>query len=95
MSSNSASRPVRFETWRLATISVVVALVFIAFLARLIRLQIFEGANYKTSAVDNYTFEVSVPAPRGIIFDRNGYILARNVASYNVIITPANLPDYA
>ena len=95
MSSNSASRPVRFETWRLATIYVVVALVFIAFLARLIRLQIFEGANYKTSAVDNYTFEVSVPAPRGIIFDRNGYILARNVASYNVIITPANLPDDA
>ena len=44
-------------------------------------------------AVDNYTNEVSVPAARGIIYDRNGYILARNLASYNVVITPANLPD--
>ncbi|MCK7506326.1 MAG: hypothetical protein MZV70_21235 [Desulfobacterales bacterium] len=25
--------------------------------------------------------------------DRNGYVLARNVASYNVVITPADLPD--
>ncbi len=35
----------------------------------------------------------ALPAPRGIIYDRNGYILARNVASYNVTITPAYLPD--
>ena len=35
----------------------------------------------------------SDPAARGIIYDRNGYILARNVASYNVVITPAGLPD--
>lgn len=93
MSSNSASRPVRFEVWRLVAIYIVVALVFVIFLARLVRLQVFDGANWKISAVDNYTNQVSVPAPRGIIYDRNGYILARNVASYNVIITPANLPD--
>ena len=30
---------------------------------------------------------------RGIVYDRNGYVLARNIASYNLIITPANLPD--
>ena len=93
MSSNSVPRSVRFEAWRLVTVYVVVVLVFVAFLFRLLRLQVIEGANWKTSAVDNYTFEVSVPAPRGIIYDRNGYILARNVASYNIIITPANLPD--
>ncbi len=31
--------------------------------------------------------------PRGIIYDRNGTILARNIASYSVVITPAALPD--
>ena len=31
--------------------------------------------------------------PRGIIYDRNGYVLARNIPSYNVVITPASLPD--
>ena len=72
MSSNSVPRSVRFEAWRLVTVYVVVVLVFVAFLVRLLRLQVIEGANWKTSAVDNYTFEVSVPAPRGIIYDRNG-----------------------
>ncbi len=93
MSSGPVPRPVRFETWRLAAIYGLVAFTFIALLLRLLNLQVFEQPAWKTSAVDNYTNEVSVPAPRGIIYDRNGYILARNLASYNVIITPADLPD--
>lgn len=88
-----SDRPVRFETWRLIVIYVIVLFAFTALLLRLINLQIFQNANYSASAVDNYTSEISVPAPRGIIYDRNGYILARNVASYNIIITPANLPE--
>ena len=47
----------------------------------------------KAQADDNRTRQISEPAPRGIIYDRNGAILARNVASYNVVITPAYLPD--
>jgi len=93
MSSGSMPRPVRFETWRLVTIYIVVALAFTGLLFRLINLQVIEGSNWTASAVDNYTNEVSMPAPRGIIYDRNGYILARNLASYNVVITPADLPD--
>lgn len=88
-----SDRPVRFETWRLGVIYVIVLFAFTALLLRLINLQIFQNENYSASAVDNYTSEISVPAPRGIIYDRNGYILARNVASYNIIITPANLPE--
>ena len=37
--------------------------------------------------------EISLPAARGIVYDRNGYVLARNIASYNLVITPATLPD--
>ncbi len=33
------------------------------------------------------------PTQRGIIYDRNGIVLARNVASYNVTVTPAFLPE--
>ena len=93
MSSGSTPRPVRFETWRLAIVYIAMFLVLIALLFQLINLQALKGSDYKISAVDNYTKEVNVPAPRGIIYDRNGYILARNLASYNVVITPANLPD--
>ncbi len=93
MSSNSLPRQARFETWRLATVYLALILVFIGLLFRLLNLQIFQGSNWVTRAIDNYTNEVSVPAARGIIYDRNGYILARNLASYNIVITPAGLPD--
>lgn len=92
MSTGSDSRPVRFETWRLGLIYGVVALTLTGFVIRLINLQVFDVDLYRAQAVENFTREVSVPAPRGIIYDRNGYILARNVAAYNVVITPANLP---
>ena len=93
MSARTPSRPARFEPWRLTTVYIGVVLAFSGLFYQLVNLQVFKGADYKTSAVDNYTNDVSVPAPRGIIYDRNGYILARNVASYNIIITPSDLPD--
>lgn len=92
MSSDPISRPVRIEAWRLNTIYVIVLLAFSGLLFRLINLQVIEGDEWTGRAIDNYTNEVSVPAPRGIIYDRNGYVLARNIASYNIVITPANLP---
>jgi len=82
----------RFEAWRLYIIYVLVFLVLSGLFFRLVNLQVFQTADWSAQAVENYTKKVSVPAPRGIIYDRNGYILARNLASYNVTITPANLP---
>ena len=92
MSSGSTSRSVRFETWRLSSIYIVVFLALSGLLFRLVNLQVFGNSSWAARAVENYTKQVSVPAPRGIIYDRNGYILARNLASYNVVITPAELP---
>ncbi len=93
MSSSSASHPVRFERWRLFTVYAVIFLAFTSLLFRLLNVQVAQGSQWAARAVDNYTNEVSVPAPRGIIYDRNGYILARNLASYNIVITPADLPN--
>jgi penicillin-binding protein 2 len=93
MSSGSVSRPPRFDTWRLNAVYAVIFLGLAGLLFRLITLQVIEGENWKISAIINYTKRVSVPAARGIIYDRNGYILASNLASYNIVITPAGLPD--
>ncbi|MCC7117351.1 MAG: hypothetical protein IT310_02405 [Anaerolineales bacterium] len=93
MSSNSASHPVRFERWRLGFVYAAIFLGLTGLLSRLVYLQVVQGQNWVIRATDNYTEKVSVPAARGIIYDRNGYILARNIASYNIVITPANLPD--
>ncbi len=71
----------------------VIALVVGTIIVRLVTLQIFSGQAWLDQAVENYVTEVSIPAQRGIIYDSNGYILARNIASYNVVITPAGLPD--
>jgi penicillin-binding protein 2 len=91
----SANTPADFRTepWRVLILYFAVVVVFSLLAFRLINLQIFEGENWQVRAQDNFTREISVPTSRGIIYDRNGVILARNVASYNVVITPAYLPD--
>jgi penicillin-binding protein 2 len=80
-------------SWRLWVIYGVVALVMGSLLFRLISLQVVQGTNWLDQAVENYTTTVSIAPARGIIYDRNGYILAGNVASYSIVITPAELPD--
>ncbi|MDI6769995.1 MAG: penicillin-binding protein 2 [Anaerolineales bacterium] len=85
--------PSRFQGGRFLTIYIVIGLVFAVFLSRLFNLQILQGVEWTTQAEKNRTRQVSLPPARGIIYDRNGIVLARNVASYNIVITPAYLPD--
>lgn len=93
MSSSSYPQSSRFETWRLFIIYGIVFVALTALLGRLLVLQAFSGTDWIDQAIANYTKTISDPADRGIIYDRNGYVLARNIASYNIVITPADLPD--
>lgn len=90
---STASPNAGFEAWRMWVLVAIVGVVFVLLLMRLLTLQVFQAPNWTDQAVENYTTTVSQPAARGIIYDRNGYILADNIASYNVVITPADLPD--
>ena len=81
------------KTWRIITFGVIVGLIIVIYLGRLFAIQILQHSSWLAKADDNRTTEINLPAPRGIIYDRNGTILARNIASYNVVITPASLPD--
>ncbi|MGB8983083.1 MAG: penicillin-binding transpeptidase domain-containing protein [Anaerolineales bacterium] len=92
MSSQTANR-YQVPMWRILFVYGLLVAVVIGLTSRLLTLQVFEDQTWIDQSVDNYTYEISDPAARGIIYDRNGYILARNVASYNVVITPAGLPD--
>ena len=92
MSSGTVSKP-SIEAWRFQLVYVVVAVVIVSLLYRLVNLQVLQHDDYLEQSVENYKANLTLPAPRGIIYDRNGFVLARNVASYNVVITPANLPD--
>ena len=91
--STTTSPQHQTQAWRLWAIYGVVALVIGALLFRLMTLQVIQGTDWLDQAVENYTTTESIAPPRGIIYDRNGYIVAGNIAAYNVVITPANLPD--
>jgi len=84
---------VRFQSWRNMVVYGILVGVLVIFVARLFNLQIMNGISYVVQATSNRTETISVAAPRGIIFDRNGIVLAQNAASYNIVITPASLPD--
>lgn len=91
MEGNSGGN--RIVTWRMWLLSAVVPVLLAIFIVRLYQLQIFEGAYYAERAVSNRLRRVSLPAPRGVMYDRNGVLLASNVPSFNIMITPALLPD--
>ncbi len=93
MSVTSSPRNLHYETWRLFLVFAAILVVLAILMARLLSLQVVGSQQWIDAAVENYTKDISTAAVRGIIYDRNGYILARNVASYNVSITPAYLPD--
>lgn len=92
MSSQTANK-YEAPLWRILFVYAVIVAVVFVIVYRLLDLQVLGEQSWSLQAVDNYEDTIIDPAPRGIIYDRNGFILARNVASYNVVITPAGLPD--
>lgn len=89
---NSSRNYGHFQGWRMIVVLALVAAVFVFYMFRLLSLQVIAGQVYVDQANENRIKNVSEPTQRGIITDRNGFVLARNAPSYNITITPANLP---
>ena len=90
--NNRGNTSERLEGWRIKVLYFMIFAIFGYYAIRLFDLQILHSNTYLGQSVENRTREISVTTQRGIILDRKGVVLARNIASYNVIITPANLP---
>lgn len=54
--------------------------------ARLLYMQIVEGADYRAAADGNRIRSVPVQASRGVMYDRNGILLAGSRPAYSVVI---------
>ncbi|GAG86546.1 unnamed protein product, partial [marine sediment metagenome] len=91
--NNTSSLQNLLKPWRIVAFMVALGLIFLIFSVRLLSLQVFQADSWVAKAEDNSTKEFNLPSLRGIILDRNDVVLARNVPSYNVVITAANLPD--
>lgn len=73
---------------RVVALAMVVAAVFGVLGFRLWYLQVLTGEEYNAWAQATHTREVKIPAERGVIYDRDGKVLANNVPGLNVTVVP-------
>jgi penicillin-binding protein 2 len=78
---------------RLLILQALIVVVIAVLIGRLWQLQMVAGEQYRLLSDRNRLREVDVPAPRGVIYDRDGQILARNRPSFSVVLVPGDLPQ--
>lgn len=91
--SSSSSNTNNFGKGRVLVFYIGIGVILAIFVVRLFNLQVIQHDEYLQKAENNSTSTVTTAATRGIIYDRNGFILAENIPSYNITITPALLPE--
>lgn len=64
-------------------------------LGRLYYLQIVRGDDYRRFSQEYSIREVIVPAPRGLIIDRNGKVLASNQPTLDLVVIPQYVQDWS
>lgn len=75
---------------RFATLGIIILVVLGALLVRLWTIQVLNGESYALLAEQNRVQEISLDAPRGRIYDRNGVELVTNRAVLAVSVDPAH-----
>lgn len=78
---------------RLLLLRGIIVLAAVILIGRLWQIQMIAGEKYRLLSDQNRLRDVDVPAPRGVIYDRQGKILARNRPSFTVVIIPGDLPE--
>lgn len=78
---------------RLMLLRGLVLLAFFVLAAQLWRLQIVEGSRYQLRAEANHLRVLSIPAQRGVIYDRQGRLLVRNEPSFTAAMVLADVPE--
>ena len=78
------------RTWGFAAL-IAVSMLFI--IARLFELQVVNFEHFSDLSRGNRIRIEPLPPTRGLIFDRNGEVLAENLPSYQLAITPEEVPD--
>jgi penicillin-binding protein 2 len=91
MQTNSPHAQEQQQANKAAILGYVIVLAAIVLLARLTWLQIIQTGYYKNRAVDNSTRVTFLRAPRGVIYDRHGNLLATNKQTISLIAIPNQL----
>ena len=78
---------------RAGTSIIGMMLLLLILILSLTKLQIFEHKHFTTLSQDNRVKVQPLPPTRGLIYDRNGIILAQNVPTHSLEITPERVKD--
>lgn len=89
----NTQREIYYFRLRLALSLGFVLVLLSTLLARLVYLQVLKHNHYQTMAENNRISVVPIVPNRGMIFDRNGEMLARNYSGYTLEITPGKAAD--
>nr|VFK64824.1 MAG: penicillin-binding protein 2 [Candidatus Kentron sp. UNK]VFK71249.1 MAG: penicillin-binding protein 2 [Candidatus Kentron sp. UNK] len=89
---NSAGESSLFRA-RLILAHGVIILLSLVLIAQLTKLQVFKHEHFQTLSHENSVKIVPLSPSRGLIFDRNGVVLARNIPSYSLEVVPEAVPN--
>lgn len=76
---------------RATVVMVAILLVFSILLGRIFWIQTVDFDKYLKKVIDQMTTQSRVAAERGIIYDRNGNVLATNITTYRIFISPLSI----
>lgn len=82
-----STEAVRRSTW----LGLLIFGVFAILLVRILLIQTVGFEKYQTKVLEQITTESKVPAARGKIYDRNGNVLATNITTYRVFVSPSSI----
>ncbi len=78
---------------RVVICCVLIACMSVIILARLFQLQVIDYQHFATLSEDNRVKIVPVAPTRGLVFDRNGTVIAQNVPTYSLEVVPEAVED--
>jgi len=88
---NNSQPTVKSFQDRLSVAMIFVLICFSILLLRFVWLQVFTHHRHYVSAENNRIALIPVPANRGLIYDRNGIVIARNYSAYTLEINPSQV----
>ena len=83
----------RLFRYRALSAAVGIFLLLLLLVLRLVDLQIRNHSHFTTLSQDNRVKILPLPPTRGLIYDRNGVILAQNLPTHSLEITPERVTD--
>jgi len=86
-------RESRIFRTRAITAGAGVIILLMVLLLRLVELQIIDHQHFTTLSRDNRVKLLPIPPTRGLIYDRNGVILAQNLPTHSLEIIPERVKD--